>query len=98
MTDELLGSDAATSTRPEKGPANGAGPMGVQLLALNTSDGEGPPLTRSLGRPTINKMETEKTIQLLSFRIKKPQREYFVRIGIRFLLMLFNGKNVVIPL
>src|SRR2546421_4527154 len=45
MTVGLLGSDAATSMRPEKGPPPkpGAGPIGVQLVALNTIDGEGPP-------------------------------------------------------
>jgi hypothetical protein len=78
MIDELFGSDAATSRRPEKGPAPGAGPIGVQWLALNVIDGEGPLSTRSTGRPTINKMETEKTIQLFVLHIKKALREYLV--------------------
>jgi len=35
----LLGSGAATSLRPEKGPDAGAGPMGVQLVLLSVMDG-----------------------------------------------------------
>src|SRR5438270_11977362 len=53
----LVGSDAATSTRPEKvklPAAAGAGPIGVQWLALKTTDGEGPLSTRATGRPTKN--------------------------------------------
>src|SRR5437764_8151243 len=85
ITFVLFGSDAATSIRPEKvklPAAAGAGPMGVQFVALKTTEGEGPPLTRSVGRPTISKMESEKTIQLLGLGIKKLLREYVVGVGI----------------
>jgi hypothetical protein len=102
MIDELFGSDAATSRRPEKGPAPGAGPIGVQWLALNVIDGEGPLSTRSTGRPTINKMETEKTIQLFVLHIKKALREYLVGMIIWLplcskLIAVFNSVNNVDP-
>jgi hypothetical protein len=64
--------------RPAKGPLTGAGPSGVQLLALKVTDGEGPLSTRSTRRPTINKMETEKTIQPLGLGIKNLMHEYLV--------------------
>src|SRR6266571_308959 len=66
----LLGSGVATSMRPAKGPLTGAVPMGVQLLALKVTDGEVPLSACSTGRPKINKVETETTIQLLQFRVK----------------------------
>ena len=83
MIDELFGSDAATSTRPEKlngAGFPGAGPIGVQWIALNVTDGDGPLSTRSTGRPTTNKMETEKTIQLLALHRYKALREYLIGI------------------
>src|SRR4051812_6906028 len=44
MTAELLGSDAATSMRPEKLPAPGAGPIGVHWLVLKVIRGGAGPL------------------------------------------------------
>src|SRR3954471_890029 len=53
ITAALLGSDAAASTRPEKGPAPGAGPIGVHWSALKMIDGDGPLSARSNDRPTM---------------------------------------------
>jgi hypothetical protein len=81
MIDELFGSDAATSTRPEKlfgAGFPGAGPIGVHLLALKMIDGEAPIATRSMRNPIINRMETEKTIRVLGLHINKVLGEYLV--------------------
>ena len=82
ITLELLGSGAATSMRPAKGPLTGAGPIGVQWLALKTTAGEGPLSTRVTGRPIINKREIEQVIQPLGLGIKKLPREYVVGVSI----------------
>src|SRR6266496_133583 len=79
----LLGSGAATSMRPAKGPLTGAGPMGVHLLALKVTDGEVPLTACPTPRPTINTKETAKTIQLLKLRLRKAVRGYLVGMGIR---------------
>src|SRR5215472_1577582 len=79
ITLELLGSGAATSTRPPKGgPVTGAGPMGVHWFALKVTDGEGPLTTRSTRRPTISKMANEMTTDLLRLRVKDANRRLLV--------------------
>src|SRR5215467_6861200 len=84
ITLELLGSGAATSMRPPKGPLTGglpktkksafAGPMGVHLFALKVTEGDGPLSTRSTRRPTISKMENAKTTDILGLRVKDANR------------------------
>src|SRR5262245_16624584 len=54
----LPGSGAATSMRPAKGPPTGAGPMGVHLLALKVTAGEGPLSARWAARPTNSERDT----------------------------------------
>src|SRR6266700_7017956 len=72
----LLGCSAATSMRAANCPLTGAGPIGVHLLALKVTDGEVPLSACSTERPTINKKETEKTIEFHQLRLKKAVREY----------------------